>query len=93
MLALMQNFEILPVVNEGLAPLTQAVMYEKTAAKYVMLGIHEFRKLVDEGVIPCRFHPGRTRRIYLRSDLDRYLSNLPCGSIEAGRVCLDSERN
>jgi hypothetical protein len=46
MLSRVQKFEVLPVVNEGLAPLTQAVMYEKTAAKYIMLGIHEFRELV-----------------------------------------------
>lgn len=69
----MQKFEILPVVNEGLAPLTQAVMYEKTAAKYVMLGIHEFRDLVHNGIIPYRTRQGHCRRIYLKSDLDASL--------------------
>ena len=75
----MQKFEILPVVNEGLAPLSQAVMYEKMAAKYVMLGIHEFRELARNGTIPYRTRPGHRRRIYLRMDLDAYLTNLPVG--------------
>lgn len=75
----MQKFELIPIVNEGLAPLTQAVMYEKMAAKYVMLGIHEFRELVHKGVIPYRTRPGHDRRIYLKSDLDAYLANLPVG--------------
>jgi excisionase family DNA binding protein len=82
----------MPAVNM-LVPLVQAVMYEKTAAKYVMLGIHEFRKLVEDGIIPSRFHPGRTRRISLKTDLDEYLQNLPCANMSAGRVRLGSERN
>ncbi len=66
--------------------ITQAVMYETAAAKYVMLGIHDFRKLVEEGVIPFRRHLGRTRRIYLKSDLDSYLSRLPRGKITQARI-------
>jgi hypothetical protein len=81
-----EKMSLLPVVD-GLAPLTPAVMYEVMAAKYVMLGIRDFRKLVDEGVIPCRTHPGRTRRIYLKSDLDDYLRNLPRCNIGPGRIC------
>jgi hypothetical protein len=61
-------------------------MYEVSAAKYVMLGIRDFRKLVNEGVVICRNHPGRTRRIYLKVDLDDYLRNLPQSNIVAGRV-------
>ena len=76
---------LMPVVDT-LAPITQAVMYEAIAAKYVMLGIHDFRRLVDDGVITHRTHPGRTRRIYLKIDLDEYLRNLPRGNIGAGRV-------
>ena len=75
----MQKFELIPIINEGLAPLTQAVMYETTAAKYIMLGIHEFRDLVHDGVIPYRTRPGHNRRIYLKSDLDAYLAGLPIG--------------
>ncbi len=89
----MQKYEILPVVNEGLAPLTQAVMYEKMAAKYIMLSIHEFRELVNNGIIPYRTLQGHSRRIYLKSDLDAYLATLPCGNIAPGRVHLGSERN
>ena len=75
----LEKFELLPVVNEGLAHLTPAVMYEKTAAKYVMLGIHEFRELARNGTIPYRNRPGHNRRLYLKSDLDAYLANLPVG--------------
>jgi hypothetical protein len=80
-----EKIALLPVID-ALIPLTQAVMYEVMAAKYLMLGIHDFRKLVDEGVIPCRTHPGRTRRIYLKTDLDYYLKNLPRCNISGGRV-------
>jgi hypothetical protein len=80
-----QKLVLMPVA-ETLAPLTPAVMYEVAAAKYVMLGIHDFRKLVDTGVIICRNHPGRMRRIYLKNDLDDYLRNLPQSNMVAGRV-------
>ncbi len=80
-----EKLVLTPVIDE-LAPITPADMYEAMAAKYVMLGIHDFRKLVDEGKIICRNHPGRTRRIYLKTDLDDYLRNLPRGNIVGGRV-------
>ena len=57
----------------------RAVMFEKAAAKYCLLAIQDFRKLVTAGSIPCRHHLGRTRRIYLREDLDNYLRALPRG--------------
>ena len=76
---------LMPFVNQ-LSPVSPAVMYEVTAAKYLMLGIHEFRKLVDEGAIICRNHPGRKRRIYLKADLDDYLNRLPPCKIGGGRV-------
>ncbi|HEY2930885.1 MAG TPA: hypothetical protein VGK99_03995 [Acidobacteriota bacterium] len=54
-----------------------AVMYEKEAAKYVRLGIHQFLRLVNAEKIPCRNHEGGMRRIYLKADLDNYLQALP----------------
>ena len=86
-----EKYALMPVVDK-LAPITPAVMYEVMAAKYVMLGIHDFRKLVDEGVIIYRNRPGRTRRIYLKTDLDDYLKNLPQGNIDDGRVHPGPER-
>jgi len=71
---------------DSVTPATQAVMYEAAAAKYVMLGIHGFRRLVDEGAIIFRNHPNRTRRIYLKTDLDDYLKALPQRNIVSGRV-------
>jgi excisionase family DNA binding protein len=66
---------------DKVSPLAPAVVYEAAAARYVMLGIHEFRRLVAKGAIPFRQRPGRTRRIYLRADLDEYLSGLPKGTM------------
>ena len=77
---------ILTPFVDHLSPVNPAVMYEVTAAKYVMLGIREFRRLVDEGAIIYRNHPGRKRRIYLKADLDDYLKRLPQGKIGGGRV-------
>lgn len=79
----MSKLALVPLVDR-LLPLTPAVMYENAAAKYVLLGIHEFRKLVDRGVIRFRRHPGRKRRIYLKADLDSYLSQLPRSNIAFG---------
>lgn len=86
-----ERYALMPVVDK-LAPITPAVMYETMAAKYVMLGIHDFRKLVDAGEIIYRTHPGRSRRIYLKSDLDDYLKNLPQGNMSEGRVHPGLER-
>ncbi len=62
-----------------LQPLTPAVLYEVAAAKYIKIAIEDFRTLVNQGLIPFRTHPGRSRRIYLKADLDAYLKNLPVG--------------
>jgi excisionase family DNA binding protein len=86
----MSKLILMPVIDK-LGPLTPAVMYEAVAAKYVKLGIHDFRKLVDAGVIPFRTHPGRTRRIYLTADLDEYLSRLPRGRIPTSEDSPSSE--
>jgi hypothetical protein len=80
-----EKMVLMPAVDK-LIPLTQAVMYEVTAAKYIMLGIHDFRRLVEDGVILCRTHPGRSRKIYLKTDLDDYLKSLPRCNIGHGRV-------
>jgi hypothetical protein len=78
----MTKLALMPVV-EHLDQITPAAMYEVVAAKYLKLGIHDFRKLVDKGAIVFRTHPGRIRRIYLKSDLDEYLSRLPKGKMAA----------
>ena len=53
-----------------------AAMYEHDAAKYLKLSVNDLRKFVHEGRIIARKHPGRSRRIYLKSDLDEYLQSL-----------------
>ncbi len=64
------------------------MLWEVAAARYVKLGIQEFRELVNQGVIPFRQHPGRRRRIYLKEDLDKYLLSLPRGSLERSGMVL-----
>jgi hypothetical protein len=53
-----------------------AAMYEHDAARYLKLSVNDVRAFVRTGAIVARRHPNRSRRIYLRSDLDRYLESL-----------------
>jgi len=69
---------LLPATSD-LQPLTTAVLYEVAAAKYIKIAIEDFREFVNQGMIPFRTHPGRSRRIYLKADLDAYLRNLAIG--------------
>ena len=74
-----------------LVPRTQAVMCEKTAAKYVMFGIHEFRKLVDQGVISFRTRQVDNKRPFsLKHELDAYLASLPWYKIHFGESSSNS---
>jgi excisionase family DNA binding protein len=77
---------ILVKAQGSLGPLTPAVLYEVAAAKYVKIDIATFRELVRAGVIPARAHPGRTRNIYLKDDLDAYLHNLPVKPADRSRI-------
>jgi hypothetical protein len=72
------NLVLMPAIPD-LHPLTPAVLYEVAAAKYLKIAIEDFREFVNQGLIPFRTHPGRSRRIYLKADLDIYLKNLPIG--------------
>ncbi len=49
---------------------------ERDAAKYLKLSVNDLRRFVDNGRITARRHPGRSRRIYLKADLDHYLESL-----------------
>jgi hypothetical protein len=75
----MKSRMILMPATSDLQPLTTAVLYEVAAAKYIKIAIEDFREFVNQGLIPFRKHPGRSRRIYLKADLDAYLRNLPIG--------------
>lgn len=70
----MSKLALLPIADGVTVP--QAALYEKEAARYIKINIHGFRSLVNDGLIPYRTHIGMTRRIFLCSDLDRYLSKL-----------------
>lgn len=64
-------------VVEEIKAIEPAAMYEKDAARYLKLSVNDLRKFVATGIIIARQHPGRTRRIYLKADLDNYLQSLP----------------
>ena len=55
----------------------RGALREREAARYINLSLTVFRGLVREGMIVARRHPGRTRRIFLKADLDHYLGSLP----------------
>ena len=63
---------------EEVGRIQPAAMYERDAAKYLKLSVNDLRHFVSDGTIKARRHPGRSRRIYLRSDLDCYLQTLEC---------------
>jgi len=71
----------LVLVPESLKDPSPAAFREAEAAKYVCLGIHRFREMVNEGHIVCRVR-GR-QRIYLKADLDDYLAALPVETKDA----------
>jgi hypothetical protein len=64
-------------VTDQIRALAPAAMHEHAAAKYIGMNRTSFRSLVFAGMIPCTKHLNGKRRIYLRSDLDRYLESLP----------------
>jgi excisionase family DNA binding protein len=72
----MSNLMLVSVVKE-LADVQPAAMYEKEAARYLKLSVNDLRRFANDGRIVARRHPGRSRRIYLKADLDRYLESLP----------------
>ncbi len=71
----MPNLALLPV-NDDVKTAVPAAMHELAAARYLGMNRTSFRELVFSGVIPYTSHINGKRRIYLRSDLDRYLNGL-----------------
>ena len=67
---------LVSVVKE-IGSIQPAAMYERDAAKYLKLSANSLREFVSRGIITARQHPGRSRRIFLKADLDRYLEGLP----------------
>ena len=71
----MSELVLVPLVQE-IDRVQPAAMYERDAAKYLKLSVNDLRLFAKQGAIVARRHPGRSRRIYLRADLDRYLESL-----------------
>ena len=57
--------------------LQPAAMYEADAAKYLGISRPTFRDLLFSGAISYVEHAHGKTRVFLRSDLDEYLSSLP----------------
>jgi excisionase family DNA binding protein len=71
----MSDLMLIPRVDV-ISEIQPVVLYEHEAAKYIKLSVNDLRQFVKDGRITARRHPGRTRRIYLTADLDRYLDGL-----------------
>lgn len=71
-----QKLMLIPV-SKNVGPLIPAAMHEHAAAKYVGMNRTSFRDLVFDGIIPFTKHLNGKTRIYLKTDLDRYLESLP----------------
>jgi excisionase family DNA binding protein len=67
---------VLVNVIKEIGSIQPAAMYERDAAKYLKLSVNDLRKFVEDGRIIARKHPGRSRRLYLKMDLDDYLRSL-----------------
>ncbi len=53
-----------------------AAFHESAAARYLGMNRTSFRQLLKLGVIPFAMHANGKTRIFLRDDLDAYLSKL-----------------
>ncbi len=71
----MSSLVLVSMVKE-IGDVQPAALYEREAARYLKLSVNELRTCVRTGRIPARRHAGRSRRIYLKSDLDNYLESL-----------------
>jgi hypothetical protein len=67
---------------------TPGAFHERGAALYLGMNRIAFRELVFSGVIPYTTHSNGIRRIYLRSDLDAYLSSLDRRTINARKPAI-----
>jgi hypothetical protein len=72
---LVSGLVLVSMVKE-IGEIQPAAMYEHDAARYLKLSVNDLRIFVRVGTIVARRHPNRSRRIYLKSDLDRYLESL-----------------
>ncbi len=71
----MSNLMLVSMVNE-IGEVQPAAMYEREAARYLKPSVNDLRIFAKTGLIVVRRHPNRSRRIYIKADLDRYLQSL-----------------
>ncbi len=72
----MSNLMLVSMIKD-VGEVQPAAMYEREAARYLKLSVNDLRRFATDGRVVARRHPGRSRRIYLKADLDRYLESLP----------------
>lgn len=82
----MSKLVLVPAYSDLAAPFPSAVLWETAAAEYVKIHINDFRQLVRAGRIPARTHPGRSRWMFLKEDLDDYLRSLPPVDASRGKM-------
>jgi hypothetical protein len=55
---------------------TPRLLRKKAAAQYIGINTLYFDEMVKSGIIPYVTHQGRIEKLYLRDDLDAYISSL-----------------
>jgi hypothetical protein len=70
-----QRLALVPIADMAAAA-EQLLVYETAAAKILKISIRDFRRLVEESVIPYRLHRGRSRRLFFIDDLKAYARSL-----------------
>jgi hypothetical protein len=71
----MSNLMLVSMVDK-IEEVQPAAMYEREAAHYLKLSVNDLRAFAKSGLVVARRHPNRSRCIYLKADLDRYLESL-----------------
>jgi hypothetical protein len=74
-----QKLALVPIADM-VASAEQLLVYETAAAKILKISVRDFRRLVDQSVIPYRLHRGRSRRLFFVDDLKVYARNLTARS-------------
>ena len=70
-----QKLALVPLIDK-IEGGEQLLVYEQTAARMLKLSLRYFRDIVDQALIPYRFHAGMSKRLFFIDDLRAYAKSL-----------------
>ncbi len=73
-------------VNNRITDPMPAAFHEKGACKYLGMSRPRFLDLVHNGLISFTTHANGTQRIYLKEDLDAYLTSRPKTTLDSAAL-------